>query len=848
MSAVGNVARQRPVAIVLVDAEDEGLARPLCTNADLCRAVYDEVEREDSRAKARAPWRRLGVGATPAGKRKEELVAKVSGTVRAVLTGERPPPAGVPRVIDAASRELTALAKESGANIACQLFVVTRDAHADAPAAIAPALFGGVLPTRLAENWDAAATAAPPPTFVQVCAGGFRGATAVLVISSRLLPSYQPLTEQLTEGDDALPKFSWIHCAAIDADQLDEVSKLCADHGGGAATSVSTGIGLHEALRAAFSMLPAPEGSSQSAGAAVQTDNGVSAALGGASSTMKQTLDDAEHFDVAWPSPGPLGLDFLADRWVVGQSLRPEVRVGDVLVSVGTDLDCGDAVVASGADAASVEDVTSALKSEYRPLVLTFARRRSGPEGGDHRPSVLDAPSTEKAKALISESFKRFAPPSMPLAKLLPDAKSLIDLGAERLFAPFINAPCAEVRNLRRTSAGGHISRALDADREPNQRILIEWLLALCRVFAFAGDATTLCRASFACRRWRGLLDPDGSDLALCVWKWSIRFGEPVHHSRRWALWHWLLSGGGCKLRRARGPARRPPVKAGAAGAEALAGRMALGYYSTLVERGRSEDAFADARAVIVMDLQRARKSAATSAEDRLSTDCRNEALERILLAIAAERPALGYCQGLDLVVAFVLSIAEDAGAAPESLEAETFAVVASLLDSEMIASWMEPPLSGLREATSALGLLLEERRPQLVSHLRSEGAGVELLGLAWLQTLFAGFTPLPRGALCRIWDCWLLDATPKVFFRVALQLLGEAEPFLQGQPLERVSEVLRTYPPPLDAALHSERLLAEAWTVKVTNTVLRRALKTAALEGETRPPDGQESGSGPRL
>merc|ERR1712107_40157 len=77
----------------------------------------------------------------------------------------------------------------------------------------------------------------------------------------------------------------------------------------------------------------------------------------------------------------------------------------------------------------------------------------------------------------------------------------------------------------------------------------------------------------------------------------------------------------------------------------------------------------------------------------------RRESLERVLLAVAAQCPSVGYCQGLDVLAAFAFSVAEESGKDIAVAEAESFAFISGLLELDCIRSWMEPPLIGLRTA-----------------------------------------------------------------------------------------------------------------------------------------------------
>lgn len=313
------------------------------------------------------------------------------------------------------------------------------------------------------------------------------------------------------------------------------------------------------------------------------------------------------------------------------------------------------------------------------------------------------------------------------------------------------------------------------------------------------------------------MLGINTSKQAARLWKWVVRFGELLPPTRQWAFWNWLHSRHALLI--------------------ALSGRVE--DYGSRLKQGLNDETLVDARATIAADVPRTfaaldfgkresllLPSACNNSMHGLQERCR--ALERILVAIAADVPSVGYCQGLHMLVAFVLSVAEESGIRGQVAEAHTFAFVAALLEVQNIRSWLEPHLLGLRAAVNVLGMLVRERLPRLAVHLESEGAPVELLTLSWLQTLLTGLTPLTRATLCRVWECWLLDGSPKVFFRVALALLTHVERFLLDESLEQVAELLQTFPPPLDAIIDPFTLMHSAWSIKVTSSSLRRSLAAA--------------------
>jgi len=452
-------------------------------------------------------------------------------------------------------------------------------------------------------------------------------------------------------------------------------------------------------------------------------------------------------------------------------------------------------------------------------------------------------------EALVKEHAKE-------LSMLAPEARRtrIRELVAEHLAAQGRASLALPVSaaSLRSAALGKH----LDSERSVDQRLLLEWMLVLVRIMSFTGEMRTLGAAVAVNKVWKGALTRSGSTLAKKLWKWNIRFGEEIRCRGRWSYWKRLLSQHPESARRLK--------------------TLTNEDFQTCLKKGQSDPSLQEARSVIAADLPRtfaflfapsSAAAASASSEDLrggalegegsrrspllllrppaapetagaagslsslgLAGDGIREALERILVAVAADNPSIGYCQGLDIIAAFALSVALESGLDLPKAEAEVFTFVATSLELEYIRSWLEPPLFGLRAAAAAVAGLLQERQPRLVEHLRSEGAGMELLCLAWLQTLFSNCSPLPRASLCRIWECWLNDGTPKIFFQTALALFQQAEPALLHEPLEVISEVLRTFPPPLDAALAPEELIARAAGTKVSASCVRSAIAKAEV------------------
>lgn len=666
-----------------------------------------------------------------------------------------------------------------------------------AGAAAAGLVTDRISPQQVAAVWDAARGASIAP-FSMVCVEALRHAADVVVLSGRPLPA-QLLRQVMDESTQAVP-LSWVYCSTQEAPGFEEVRTLCASTGG-SAQRVESVPQLHAALASALTA----RGSAVSASCA--------AAAGAAVAPRLPVLS------------GAVPLEALVTR----------VRASSSKVA-GLPL---PSLVGHGIRKTKASSSTAAPTASGRP-----------PDGG-------------VVEAVLRQHFRE-------LSRLPPDRRRarIRELVAEEVASRHgsggLELPVSVI--VRRV-----IGKSLDAPRGVDQRLLIEWMLVMNRILSFVGDACALSRATAVCRLWRQALHSSGSQLAKQVWKWTVRFGEEVPAQCRWALWCSLLQ-------RHQAPERRTTVRARS--------------YEARLAAGRDDPALLEARSVIAADVPRTmaavfgpddstsrggepsaaspritpRRSPLRLAEGarspvRLSACSESQrSLEHVLVAVAAECPAVGYCQGLDVVAAFALSVALEAGLERAAAEAQTFAFVSGLLELEYIQSWLEPPLLGLRAAALALAGMLEQRQPRLADHLRSEGVGVEHLCLPWLQTCFAMLSALPRPTLCRIWECWLLDGSPKVFFRVALSLFAQAEEALLGQPVEDIAETLRTFPAPLDAGLAAGELVARAWATKVTRSRLRPTLATAeaaiisatshrpASSGETFTPPRRGSGLEPEL
>ena len=252
---------------------------------------------------------------------------------------------------------------------------------------------------------------------------------------------------------------------------------------------------------------------------------------------------------------------------------------------------------------------------------------------------------------------------------------------------------------------------------------------------------------------------------------------------------------------------------------------------------------------------------AETSTEDialcgnHLSADAKvdlQNKLSYILHTLAASYEDIGYCQGMDYVVAHLLRNLQDTirfKAANNSLPpiistASTLNVTEDLealnkdIDSnhvveEAIVRVMDtffgnynlkhmywPELRCLKTCCRVFERLIQIKLPVLADHFEHHDLNVGLFAIGWFQTLFLYLPSMPSATVCRMWDIWLVERSFKIFFRVGTAILFLSQPILLNHELEGMMTYLNTIP---DATLlRPDILIPCALNIKVTNRLLQ--------------------------
>jgi len=231
--------------------------------------------------------------------------------------------------------------------------------------------------------------------------------------------------------------------------------------------------------------------------------------------------------------------------------------------------------------------------------------------------------------------------------------------------------------------------------------------------------------------------------------------------------------------------------------------------------------------------------------------------LNFILHSLAATYEDIGYCQGMDYVVAHLLRILQQTirwKAANNKLPlvittASTYqgklpvhtdntGAIYNEIDSnhiveETIVRIMDvffvnynlmhmywPELRCLKTCCRVFERLIQIKLPVLADHFEYHDLNVGLFALGWFQTLFLYLPSMPSATVCHMWDIWLVERSFKIFFRVGTALLFLSQPTLLNHDLEGMMIYLNTIP---DATLlRSDILIPCALNIKVTNRMLQ--------------------------
>ncbi|KRZ36980.1 TBC1 domain family member 2B [Trichinella pseudospiralis] len=162
--------------------------------------------------------------------------------------------------------------------------------------------------------------------------------------------------------------------------------------------------------------------------------------------------------------------------------------------------------------------------------------------------------------------------------------------------------------------------------------------------------------------------------------------------------------------------------------------------------------------------------------------------MQRVLSAFCVHNPKLGYCQGMNFVVATSLLFFS-----PE----DSFWFLIALTECYFPKDHYDSLLVGVRAAQAVLRDILRQKLPSLSAHFDLCDFDISVVTLNWFIALF--YDALPFDVMLRVWDCFLLEGQKVIYrFAVALFHLHRKEIVAQKDSLSLIrflkSTVRNTY------------------------------------------------------
>lgn len=141
--------------------------------------------------------------------------------------------------------------------------------------------------------------------------------------------------------------------------------------------------------------------------------------------------------------------------------------------------------------------------------------------------------------------------------------------------------------------------------------------------------------------------------------------------------------------------------------------------------------------------------------------------LRRVLVAYSWHNPAVGYCQGMNMLAATLLLTYTD--------EEQAFWVLDSMIDRLLPRDYYAPSLLGSRANQLVLQDLVALHIPKVGAHLAALGIDLTSITFGWFLSLFTDI--LPVETLFRVWDIFFLpdaagEGGNEMLFRIALAIL----------------------------------------------------------------------------
>lgn len=335
---------------------------------------------------------------------------------------------------------------------------------------------------------------------------------------------------------------------------------------------------------------------------------------------------------------------------------------------------------------------------------------------------------------------------------------------------------------------GGRVEDASSA--RPLERIVCDAPLVLRRILSAYTTLRDVLRSQATCRAWHGLAK-DNKWVKSCV------LGGGVAPDERRQLWRELadieaLEARWCKQLSAEEVAVPPRLFDGRLAFEVLATRA--------LPQGKVAEIERDVTRTFPTHPSFKGHGGATARGDLL----------KVLRAVVAAEPAVGYCQGMNFVAATLLINLSSA--------CDAFWMLLAVLDGYHFRHVFAPGVPLLPLRVFQFSGVVRARLPRLWRHLREESFSIEIFAHQCVLTLFA--YSIEPDFLAYVYDVFFLLGW-KAIFRIGLGLLASLESRLLSMDIEEISRFLhqckRSYGPGGEDALDVARALGRLLKHKVS-------------------------------
>jgi len=208
--------------------------------------------------------------------------------------------------------------------------------------------------------------------------------------------------------------------------------------------------------------------------------------------------------------------------------------------------------------------------------------------------------------------------------------------------------------------------------------------------------------------------------------------------------------------------------------------------------------------------------------------------LFNVLSALASHSPSVGYCQGMNFVVAVMLCVAMDleikndedrelpnvSQEEQEKIESEVFWLMIAFLERFNMRELWRPGVPQLKLRIYQFDKIIFSKLPRVHAHFRSIGLSPDFFASQWFLTLMSYNIAMEQ--LVRVWDVLIYDGW-KTIFRVGIAVLQRWAPRILKMSLEDLSTFFRHERDDgrNGPYVSDPRLLRSAFEVKISTKIL---------------------------